>query len=303
MMGLYAKPALLAEPEWLLTHGDQVRIIDCRPREFYEDGHIPGAVHLPLADSLPLNIRGPWIKDPADPARIMPTAQFDDLMQRLGVSSQTTVVAYSDAVLPPAGTGANDVRMMFSTRLWWVLNYYGHTNVRVLNGGFRRWAHEGGPVVREVPTYPAGDFRGSPRPEMACSLTELRSRYRDSDLTVVSVLPRALYDGSANRLNNTRVGHIPGSIHLDLSRFVDETGSFKSGPALEELIAAAGIPAEGELVVHCQAGIRSSLAVFALGLLDRPGARIYEGGMWEWANRSDAPLELIAGFDSTENNV
>ncbi|MCA1734848.1 MAG: sulfurtransferase [Actinobacteria bacterium] len=286
----YRRLDLLVEPDWLSQHGGEVRIIDCRPLDAYREGHIPGAVHLPLTDSAPGNVPGPWIKDPDDPKHVMRPELFAELMGRLGVSNETTVVAYSDAQLPP--TAPQDMRLWFSTRLWWVLSYYGHTKAVVLDGGFRRWMNEGRPISTEEVTPPGATFVPKVRAGLICRLDELRARHRDAGVQVVNVLPQAMYDGTANPLNNKRVGHIPGSVNLNPGTFVDDTSSFRPAAELEKALAEAGVSNDRELIIHCQGGIRTTVAVFALSLLGRTNVRAYDGSMWEWANRDDTPLEV-----------
>src|SRR5579884_846149 len=130
----YARPELLAEPDWLAEHaGDRnVRVVDCASLDAYRRAHIPGAVGLPVHF---------YIKDPADEKFVMPSDQFADLMGRLGVGDATTVVTYDDN------------NSLVATRLWWVLNDYGHPNAKVLNGGWHRWLTEGRPVFFD-PTHP-----------------------------------------------------------------------------------------------------------------------------------------------------
>jgi len=215
-------------------------------------------------------------------------------MRSLGVSNETTVVAYSDAQLPARLQGRDDVRLMFSTRLWWVLTYYGHPRTKVLDGGFLRWSKEGRPTSTDDARPARGTFVPIVRDDVICDVDDLISRHRDPTVQVVSVLARPVYDGAANPFNNKRAGHIPGSILLNPAAFVDDTASFKPAAELEQVLAEAGIAKDREVVVHCQGGIATTVAVFVLSLLGRAKVRAYDGSMWEWANRDDTPLELSA---------
>src|SRR6266511_1123090 len=130
--GGYARPELLAETDWLAQHVNDpgVRIVDMRSEEAYRKGHIPGAVNLG------------WnaLKDPDNEVSVISPDKLAALMARLGISNETTVVGYDDqGGLAPA-------------RLWWVLDYYGHTKAKVLNGGWNKWVQEKRPVTSEVPT-------------------------------------------------------------------------------------------------------------------------------------------------------
>src|SRR3712207_864449 len=142
----YARPELLAEPDWLWDHRDDpnVRLIDCDSFEAYRRAHIAGAVALSAhpwlkeGSELTETPPGSYLSRAPTGLHVMGSERFAEVMSRLGVSEDTTVVAYDSQAV---------ANMSFSTRLWWVLNYYGHTNAKVLNGGWRHWLYEGRPVT------------------------------------------------------------------------------------------------------------------------------------------------------------
>ena len=136
----YARPESLAEPEWLWQHRDDptVRTIDRGDPAGYARAHIPGAGRL-LRGEAAGTVPQDWLKDRDDPLHVMMPDAFAESMARCGVSDGTTVVAHDDG----NGTAA--------TRLWWVLGFYGHPGVRVLNGGWQRWVDESQPIaIRET---------------------------------------------------------------------------------------------------------------------------------------------------------
>ena len=160
----------LAEPDWLAAHLDDpgVRIVDMRGvvrletlaegvqdstylglRDEYLAGHIPGAVFLDWTAD---------IIDPNDPVPVQaaPPARIAAVLGAAGIGDDTTVVAYD-----------SHPSSQFATRLWWLLRYYGHDHVMVLNGGFPRWQREGRPLSTEVPSYPPATFTPHPRPGVA----------------------------------------------------------------------------------------------------------------------------------------
>lgn len=284
----YARPELLAEPDWLWDHHDDpnVRIIDCDSFEAYRRAHIPGAVALPAH---------PWLKEGSElmesspgsylswtptGLHIMGPEDFGELMSRLGVSEDTTVVTYD---------GYN---MSFATRLWWALRYYGHTNVKVLNGGWQRWLTEGRPVTFRESVPEPRHFTPRTNDALMCRLNELKARFNDLEVQVINVLPRGAYLGKVNPFGSKRVGHIPGSVNVPIEEFVtdDERQVFKPASVLQSLLTEAGTSPEKESVVHCQAGVRTSMGVFVLSLLGWERVRAYDASMAEWANRDDTPL-------------
>lgn len=271
----YRRPELLAEPDWLWERRDHpsIRLVDCASPDAYGRAHIPGAVGLPV---------DVWIKEPEGGVHVMGLEKFAELMSGLGVSDDTTVVTY------------DDFNTTFATRLWWVLNYYGHSEARVLNGGWDRWLAESRPVSRTEVEPDRGRFTPHPNEDVMCRVGYLKDRYGDPDVQVLNVLPEAYYSGEVNPFENSRVGHIPGSVNIPIEEFMAEEkhGMFKPAGELEAILEKHGISPERETVVHCQAGIRTTLGFFVLKLLGWDRVRAYDAAMAEWANRDDTPLVL-----------
>ena len=153
----YLRAELLVEPDWLWEHRSDstLRIVDCGSPEAYDRAHIPNAVRLGQGDYDPGRSRSepwdPWLKDRNDPIHVMEPEPFANLVERLGISDDTTVVAY------------DDFNGSFATRLWWILTYYGHRAVRVLNGGWQRWLDEGRPATFREHVPELGHFIPQPR--------------------------------------------------------------------------------------------------------------------------------------------
>ncbi len=283
----YARPELLAEPDWLWEHRDDptLRVVDCGDPAAYGRAHIPGAVRLLEKDGTEQSVPGQWLKDPSDPRHVMTPEAFAALMERIGVSDGTTVVAYDDY----NGT--------FATRLWWALAYYGHGAAKVLNGGWQRWVDEGRPVTFRETAPERGRFTPRPNEAMRVRLDELKDRHAEPGVRVVNVLWPAMYAGTDNRFGNQRAGHIPGSVNLPIERFfADEVVPvLKPAHQLGAVLAAVGLSPERETVIHCQAGVRTTMGIFVTSLLGWDRVRAYEASLAEWANRDDTPLERGAG--------
>lgn len=275
----YSRPGLLVEPEWLAQHLDDpaVRVVDCGFPDAYRRAHIPGAAGLPVHH---------YIKEP-DPAGgefgvlVMAPTEFEALMGGLGVGPDTTVVVYDD----------DNARV--STRLWWVLNYYGHTNVRVLNGGWHSWLSEGRTVTFEPFQAAPADFRARVTPPVNASCEYLVAQHADPGVQVLDARSDAEWLGREGR-GNRRVGHVPGARHLEWVRFVsrDRYRRFLPADDLQALLDVAGIEKGKETITYCQGGIRAAHAAFVLALLGYERVRVYDGSMKEWANRDDTPLTL-----------
>jgi thiosulfate/3-mercaptopyruvate sulfurtransferase len=271
----YARPEILAEPDWLWEHRNDsgVRVVDCGAADAYARAHIPGAVSL--------GVDG-WLKEPEGGAHVMGREMFAELMSGLGVSNDTTVVSY------------DDFNTTYATRLWWVLNYYGHTAAKVLNGGWHRWLTEVRSITFRETTAGSGRFTGQANEDVMCRLDYLRERYDDPDVQILNVLPSAHFRGETNPFGNKRVGHIPRSVNVPIEEFMtdDDRGVFKSAWELRAILEKALLSADKETVVHCQAGVRTTLGFFVLSLLGWNRIRAYDAAMAEWANRDDTALVL-----------
>lgn len=269
----YPRPELLAEPDWLWERRDDpiFRIIDCASPERYRRAHIPGAVGLPVDG---------WLKEPEGGLHLMGPKAFRELMERLGISDDTTVIAYDDN------------NMVSATRLWWMLNYYGHTSTRVLNGVWYRWIGEGRPVTFKETVPQPGLFTPRPDESLIGRLDDVRSKLDHPGTQILDVRPDGDWFGRTNVFNNKRIGHIPGARHVFAQEFLtdDERRMVKSASDLRALLKDAGIEPGKEVIVHCQAGIRTTQGVFTLRLLGWEHVRAYDASMAEWANREDTPL-------------
>ena len=171
-MADYARPELLAETGWLAEHLDDANlvVVDCQEHRLYLRGHIPGAVSSPsYSDRL---------KDPDNPAFVMTPEQFAALMAELGVGDDDLVIAYDDN------------RSLFASRLWWVLNYYGHHRVKVLNGGWNKWVMEDRPVSIAKSKRQAGPFTPRPQEDWVIAADEVRAGLGDSSFVALDTRQR-----------------------------------------------------------------------------------------------------------------
>jgi thiosulfate/3-mercaptopyruvate sulfurtransferase len=278
----YARSEVLAEPDWLWERWDDsnLRIIDCGDPAAYDRAHIPGAIRL-VREEDTVEVGSPqWLKEPDDRLHVLGAESVTALAERLGISKDTTVVAY------------DDYNGSFATRLWWILTYYGHPDVKVLNGGWQRWLDEGRTATFREDVPEPGHFMPCPNEAMRMRLDELKARHADADLQIVNVLWPEMFAGTANPFDNKRVGHIPGSVNIPIERFfVDEdVPTIKPAADLQTVLAEAGLSPQRETVIHCQAGVRTTMGVFVTTLLGWEQVRAYEASMAEWANRDDTAL-------------
>lgn len=276
--GGYARPELLVETAWLEAHmGDAgVRIVDMRPRG-YDAGHVPNAVWMD----------NNWIRKQHDPPDFLPApAEFEALMARLGIGPGTKVVAYD-------GRGG-----IYATRLWWILNYYGHTNVAVLNGGWTKWTIEKRPQATDVPSVAAErPFEVRPAVTALATAADVLAAINRPGVTIVDARTQAEIDGKDFR-SIKRAGFIESSVPVYWEDTLDPvTHAFKPAAALERLFRAQGVGPSDEVIAYCQIGMRAAHDLFALALIghDLGKLRNYYGSWEEWGNRDDTPIKTKTG--------
>lgn len=273
-MADYAHPDFIVETDWLAAHKDDagVVLIDCDVPDMYRRAHIAGArVHT--GDH--------FYKNSADRLLIMGPEQFAQTMSSLGIGDDTLVIGYD------ASGG------LYGARLWWCLNYYGHTNVKTLNGGWNAWLSEGRPVTMAEPPKPA-ETTFTPRVRDDWRATAeyiMKDAIDNPDVVLLDVRSDAEWDGTNNR-GNKRAGRMPGSVHLEWLNNVASDGArrFKDADKLRAQFEAVGVTPDKEVVTYCQGGIRAAQAAMTLRLLGYERVRNYDGSFFEWANRDDTPV-------------
>jgi thiosulfate/3-mercaptopyruvate sulfurtransferase len=238
----------------------------------YEEAHIPGAVYVDWTTD---------ITDPEDPVsvQIAPPGRFARLMGSLGIGDDTHVVVYDHA-------GGQ-----FATRLWWVLTYYGHDMVSLLDGGWSKWTAEDRPITADVP-----------EPEPAVFTPEVRSGWRTDAETLVSAGDEAFvldardegqYTGAVAR-GEGRAGRVPGAVHLHADSLLDpESGTFHADEEIGRKLREAGVPEDKDepVVAYCNGGVAATVPLFALYRLGYTRLSNYDGSWNEWGTREDLPVE------------
>ena len=219
----FAHPEYLVDAEWVAGHLDDpdVVVVDGDVEAGYLRGHIPGAVLVP--DN--------YEKDP-DTGRvhILPPDKFAAMCQNLGIGDATLVVAYDNN------------QSLYAARLWWALNYYGHSNVKVLDGGWRRWVAEGRPIDFNRPAPRAGAaFTPQIDDSLMVKVDELKEACSLSDSLIWDVRSDGEYTG-ANDRGNQRAGHIPGAVHLEWFNVMErDSHRFKPAEEIRQMLDAKGI--------------------------------------------------------------
>jgi thiosulfate/3-mercaptopyruvate sulfurtransferase len=276
----YIHPEALVDVEWLQGHlaDPTVRVIEVDvDTTAYEQGHIPGAVDFN------------WQKDLQDQVIRAPISkvQLEALLSRVGVSNDTTVVFYGDH------------HNWFAAWTFWLLKYYGHRDVRLLDGGRTKWLADKCGITTQVPSYPPSSYTAQ------VSHTSIRA-FRDQVLltlgcrsgVLVDVRSPAEYSGELLDAaampweGARRGGHIPGAVNIPWAMAVREDGTFRSAEELRALYGGKGVTSDKEVIVYCRVGERSSHTWFVLHyLLGYAHVRNYDGSWTEWGSLIGAPIE------------
>ena len=278
-MADYAKPDVLVDTDWLEQHlEDQgVRAIEVdEDTEAYDKGHIRGAVGWNWTKDLHTEVGRDYLDQ----------AGFSDLLSKAGVGADTTVVLYG---------GNNN---WFAAYAYWLLKLRGFDNVKLLNGGRKKWELESRELTQDVPSYDATGFSisGSEHPEIRALRDEVLSKVGSS--TFVDVRAPEEFRGeklAPDHLPQEQAqvpGHISGAANIPWAKAANEDGTFKSADELRALYEGEGIAADGEVIAYCRVGERSSHTWFALSqLLGNPNAKNYDGSWTEYGSLVGVPVE------------
>ena len=279
-MADYVHPESLASTQWVAEHGNDsnVRLIEVDvDTEAYGQGHVAGAVGWSWQSQLQQTVRRDIInKD-----------DMEQLLGSSGVDNNTTIILYGDN------------NNWFAAWAFWQIKYYGHGDVRLMNGGRVKWVAENRPLTTDVPNHGAKTYRASDGNE------NIRA-YRDhvlagvnaGNISLVDVRAPAEYSGEllapANlpQEGSQRGGHIPGAANIPWGQAVQEDGTFKSADDLRALYGGKGIDGGRETIAYCRIGERSSHTWFVLTqLLGFGNVRNYDGSWTEWGSIVRAPIE------------
>jgi thiosulfate/3-mercaptopyruvate sulfurtransferase len=261
---------VLVTTEWVAGHATDVGV------RVYTQGHVPGAVGWNWTTELCDTV----VRD------IAPLKQLEELLGRSGIDNKTTIVLYGDN------------NNWFAAWAFWQLKIYGHDDVRIMDGGRKKWLAEGRELATDAPVFPSKTYHASgPDVSLRAFLPEVQKAVAAKSASLVDVRSPQEFTGeilAPPGLPETcqRGGHIPGAKSIPWGKACNEDGTFKSPADLTALYGGAGITADTPVIAYCRIGERSSHTWFVLKyLLGFEHVKNYDGSWTEWGNLVGAPVE------------
>ncbi|MBV9406167.1 MAG: sulfurtransferase [Acidobacteriaceae bacterium] len=278
-MAQYAHPEVLVETEWLASKlkDRSLRVVEVDvDTAAYDVGHIPGAIawawNTQLCDTVQRDI--------------LPKDQLEALLAKSGIQPETTIVLYGDS------------NNWFAAWAFWQLKIYGHKDVRILNGGRKKWLAEGRELSQDTASYPATQYKAKDADlSLRAFLPQVQEAVKNHAASLVDVRSPQEFTGeilAPPGLPETcqRGGHIPGARNVPWGKACNEDGTFKSFDELKALYGAEGVNESRATIAYCRIGERSSHTWFVLKyLLGLPNVVNYDGSWTEWGNLVGAPVE------------
>lgn len=276
------KSPLISAKQLTASPKDNTVIFDCRfsladtrlGERSYQKDHIPGAIYLHLDKDLSAPKAEHGGRHPLPSPEV-----FQNLMRSCGVSKDTNIVAYDDQ------------RFAFASRLWWLLRYFGHDKVSILDGGYSAWKGAGGNIEPKVtPRSGNGNFVSKPRTDWVLGYENIKEQLNNEQRILIDSREAPRYQGREEPIDPV-AGHIPGAVNYPWQEVTGTDGKALSPANLQH--RWAGLPQERELVVYCGSGVTACVNLLSLAIIGVEGSKLYAGSWSDWCSYPSSPVKKL----------
>ena len=239
-----------------LMTNDNVLIISARTPADYEKVHIPGAVNINHKDLY------------GEKSMLLPANELASFLGQKGIDNNKTLLIYDD------GSGK------YAGRLYWIFDYLGVNDIKVIDGGMKAWRMGRKPVTKNPTTIAAVNFTAKPNADLIATMAEVKAAVNNANHIIIDARSADEFNGVAT--TTLRTGHIPSAINLEFTQVMDENGLLKSADALTALFNEKGITKNKSIIVYCESSVRAGIIYLSLRGLGYPKVAVYDGAYLEW---------------------
>lgn len=252
-----------------ISNNKDVIIVSGRSPADYKKRHITNSVNLNHKD---------LYSDSGVENMLKPTDDIAQILGSKGITNEKTIIIYDE------GSGK------YACRLYWILDYMGAENVKILDGQMKAWSMTRIPFTDLVPTVQVGTFTAKVDKSKLATIAQVKDAQKDANTVILDVRTIAEYNGESE--TELRKGHIPGAKNIPYENVLTNRSKLKSKENLANLFNAEGVTADKEIIIYCGSGIRASIVYFALkSVLAYPKVKVYDGAYLEWQSDSANPVE------------
>lgn len=277
-------PTPIVSTDWLAAHLHEpwVRVVDAsmylpnagrNAQDEYAQSHIPGAVFADIG----------WLSDERAmyPHTLPPADTFATRVGSLGIGSAHAIVVYDTS-------GQN----FSAPRLWWMLRAFGHQEVAVLDGGFKKWTDEGRDVDALVPEVTRAAFEAHLDTDRVREIAAMRQNVNSKAEQVLDARSPGRFEATEPEPRaGVRGGHIPGSVNVHYASLMNSDGTLRSKAELQQIVSKTGVDLNAPIVASCGTGVTACAVILALDVLGVSNTAVFDGSWTEWGSATDTPVE------------